>query len=131
MSKKNRKIIRRLITVFIAVIIVAGIVLSQSSDRMLKATAVPEEDYPTMAQAGYTEEVLPDEVEDVVAIPQLEKSDEPEEESIEEPVQEEPQEEQMVLGIQKAEPEQPVLEAEPVQDSKEEQPVLEFGSCLL
>ena len=60
MSKKNRKIIRRLITVFIAIVIVAGIVLSQSSDRMLKATAVPEEDYPTMGQAGYTEDCLPD-----------------------------------------------------------------------
>ena len=83
MSKKNRKIIRRLITVFIAIIIVAGIVLSQSSDRMLKATAVPEEDYPTMAQAGYTEEALPDEVNDIVSIPQLERSNESEE-----PVQE-------------------------------------------
>ena len=102
MSKKNRKIIRRLITVFIAIVIVAGIVLSQSSDRMLKATAVPEEDYPTMAQAGYTEEALPDEVEDVVAIPQLEKSDEPGE-----PVQEWPEEEQS----------EPESFEEPVQDA--------------
>ena len=104
MSKKNRKIIRRLITVFIAIIIVAGIVLSQSSDRMLKATAVPEEDYPTMAQAGYTEEGLPDEVDGIVSIPPLEKSYEPEE-----PVQDWPEE-------------QPALEAEPMPEIQEEQP---------
>ena len=141
MSKKNRKIIRRLITVFIAIVIVAGIVLSQSSDRMLKATAVPEEDYPTMAQAGYTEEGLPDEVDGIVSIPPLEKSYEPEEpvqdwpeeqpaleaepmpeiqeeqpepEPVEEPVQD-------VLQEEQPEQEQPALEAEPVLGSKEEQ----------
>ena len=111
MSKKNRKIIRRLITVFIAGIMVTGIVLSQSSDRMLKATAVPEEDYPTMAQAGYVEEALPDEVNDIVSIPQLERSNESEE-----PVQEWVQEEQ---------PEQELME-EPVEEwAQEEQPVQE------
>ena len=88
MSQKSKKIMRRLIAVFIAIIIVAAIALSRSSDRVLHATSVSENENAAVSEETVPEESL-DQEDVVVEIPSEEEpsSEDVEPETVTEPTE--------------------------------------------